>query len=120
MKIRIKGNSLRLRLTMTDVAHFEKHNYLEEVTEFGSHTFIYALSIAQNHQTLFADFEQNKITMYVPETLKNQWTNTDLVGLDAKMPIHDGKEMFLLLEKDWACMDATTEDQSENYPNPKV
>jgi hypothetical protein len=37
--------------------------------------------------------------MYVPQALKNQWINTDLVGLDAKMPIRYGKKMFLL-EKD--------------------
>ena len=42
MKIRIKGNSLRYRLTKTDVENFDRDGYLEESTNFGSQLFKYA------------------------------------------------------------------------------
>jgi hypothetical protein len=32
--------------------------------------------------------------------------------------MENGKELFLLLEKDFVCLDETIEDQSDNYPNP--
>ena len=32
--------------------------------------------------------------------------------------IGKGKDLFLLIEKDFVCLDHTFEDQSDNYPNP--
>ena len=43
MKIRIKGNSVRVRLTRSEVDHFAETGYLEESTEFGNSHFLYAL-----------------------------------------------------------------------------
>ena len=41
-----------------------------------------------------------------------------MVGLENEMEIAPGKILYLLLEKDFKCLDNTTEDQSDNYPNP--
>ena len=41
MKLRIKGNSIRFRLTKPEVDYFEKENYLEEKTHFGNTEFVY-------------------------------------------------------------------------------
>jgi hypothetical protein len=30
------------------------------------------------------------------------------------------QELFLLIEKDFVCLDNTFEDQSDNYPNPNA
>ena len=34
--------------------------------------------------------------------------------------LSNGDKFFLLLEKDFACLDNTHEDQSDKYPNPKA
>lgn len=39
MKIRIKGNSIRYRLTKTEVETFSKVGFYEEKTEFKDHIF---------------------------------------------------------------------------------
>ncbi len=36
MKLRIHGNSLRLRLNQAEVAQFSKTGYIEEALEFGT------------------------------------------------------------------------------------
>ena len=46
------------------------------------------------------------------------WANSDRVGLQHTNLMENGKELFLLVEKDFVCLDETIEDQSDNYPNP--
>jgi hypothetical protein len=36
------------------------------------------------------------------------------------MEIGNDKYLFLLVEKDFVCLDNTVEDQSDNYPNPNA
>jgi len=121
MKIRIKGNSVRIRLTRTEVDNFGKDGYLEEHTEFGGTTFSYALQKVQEGDSLAAHYKDNKITMTVPDAMVREWTTTEKVGYDANMSTGDGKQMFLLLEKDYKCVDAPShEDQSDNYEHPTL
>jgi len=119
MKIRIKGNSIRYRLTKTEVDNFGKLGFLEERTEFlNGPSFYYRLEKKSGIEDLEAGFSGNKICIFIPEKIAREWTTTDIIGFDTKMNIGEGKELFLLVEKDFVCLDHTFEDQSDNYPNP--
>jgi hypothetical protein len=119
MKIRIYGNSVRIRLSRSEVEKFGKEGYLEDKTEFGDSNLIYALQSKPNGNDLSASFDGNKITMFVPEKLQREWTGSEKVGYEANMPIGNDKTLYLLLEKDFKCIDNTMmEDQSDNYENP--
>ncbi|MBS1524190.1 MAG: hypothetical protein JST19_00990 [Bacteroidetes bacterium] len=113
MKVRIKGNSLRYRLSMSDVARFGRDGYIDETVDFGESRLIYALqkSPAQN---LEAKFTNNKIVVFIPEIWADEWIETDIVGFDQKGPL------YLLVEKDFQCLDNVSEDQGDNYPNPNL
>ena len=112
MKIRIKGNSLRYRLTKTDVANLATNGYVEETSNFSPQVFKYVLRSTTGY-TLSASFENNAITIYMPQNMVNEWANTDRVGFEQS----NGK-IYLLVEKDFVCLDTVAEDQSDNYPNP--
>lgn len=114
MKIRIKGNSLRYRLTQSEVTNLYEKGSLEEQTEFVNGTFIYAIATA-NNDGLSADFVNNKITLLMPEAMIRELYDTDKVGFEDK-----SGTVSLLVEKDFACIDNTEEDQSDNYPNPNI
>ena len=119
MKVRIKDNSLRVRPTHSEVDQFAQTGYLEEKTEFGNSTFIYALQSMEGIPALEADFEESKMTMYVPANIPAVWAKDETVGHENNMDIGDGKQLFLLLEKDFKCIDAPPhEDQSDNFENP--
>ena len=119
MKVRIKGNSIRYRLTQTEIANFGKIGVLEEMTEFvNNSSFYYRLEKKAGIENLEASFAGNRICIFVPEKMAAEWTTTDTVGFDHNMNIGKGKELFLLIEKDFVCIDHTFEDQSDNYPNP--
>lgn len=112
MKIRIKGNSLRYRLTKTDVAIFSANGYLEETIDFGPQVLTYA--IQQNGlNNLSAIFENNKITVFMPGVMVEEWLQSDRVGFDYRE-----NDLRILIEKDFKCLDNVAEDQSDHYPNP--
>ncbi len=118
MKIRLKENSLRIRLLRSEVDKLVTVGYLEERTSFVNSFLTYALQSIETGEQLTADFADNKITMYVPKTLIKEWPKNSVIGFNAKMPISDTVNLSLLLEKDFVCNDETTEDQSDNYVNP--
>ncbi|GGN01531.1 hypothetical protein GCM10010967_39940 [Dyadobacter beijingensis] len=117
MKIRIHGNSVRFRLSKPEVAKLEQEGYLEETTDFGASQFDYAVRKTVNN-ALNAVFEQSKITLHVPESLLTGWTENSTVGFEENMPLGNGSSLYLLIEKDFKCLDNTHEDQSDNYDNP--
>lgn len=118
MKIRIKGPSLRLRLSRSEVYQLVHEGRIEETTPFAGKDFKYALEKTDSGDTLHADFEGDVITMYVPQRLIQNWDTNSLVTIDANMDLPSGTSLYLLLEKDFQCLDKTEEDQSDNYINP--
>ena len=120
MKIRIKGNSVRYRLTKTEVEIFCSTGYFTEQTKFKNSIFSYALKAKENIAELDADFTNGTITLFFPLSEKDSWADSPKVGFQNTITLDDGEELFLLLEKDFACLDETIEDQSDNYPNPQA
>ena len=118
MKLRIKGNSLRLRLTKTEVSKLAQTGYLEEQTSFPNNRFVYALQ-KTDVPDLSATFQNDKITILIPGFFAEEWPENNIVGLDTKIPLTATESLYLLVEKDFVCLDKTTEDQSDNYENPK-
>jgi len=118
MKLRIKANSLRIRLTRSEVEKLANTGYLEEQTLFANNSFVYALQSVDEGNELSAAMDNNKITMFVPKHLIEGWPENNIVGFNANMPLAENNSLYLLLEKDFVCLDETTEDQSDNYDNP--
>jgi len=121
MKIRMKNNSLRLRLTRPEVELFGQEKYIEGRTEFGSAVFIYAMQCDDGAEEIFAELADTKITMHIPLTIAETFVNTEIVAFQHEQMLGSGEKLFLLVEKDFKCIDGEVlEDQSDNYDNPSV
>ncbi|MDT0606416.1 DUF7009 family protein [Croceitalea rosinachiae] len=120
MKIRIKGNSVRLRLTKTEVETFSEAGSLSETTYFGSKALTYCLQSKMGISELEADFIDDIITVHIPAEAQKTWASSNRVGYSNKVDWADDTELSLLVEKDFTCLDETVEDQSDNYPNPRL
>lgn len=118
MKLRIKSNSIRLRLTKTDVQVLTSTGRLEERTSFGDTQFIYALQAKEDATVLSASLETNRITVLIPSMHLKDWATNNVVGFDAKMSVGNNEFLYLLVEKDFVCLDETIEDQGDNFENP--
>ncbi|WP_149275593.1 DUF7009 family protein [Pareuzebyella sediminis] len=119
MKIRIKGNAIRIRITKSEVADFCKNGYLEEKTFFNTGVFKYAIRQERNASCFEAIFEDNTISFILPKEMVESWEVNEVVGFENIVVLSDGKELSLLLEKDFTCLEPRKEDQTDNYPNPK-
>ncbi|MEG3658678.1 hypothetical protein V5097_14810 [Arenibacter palladensis] len=120
MKIRIQGNSVRYRLTRSEVASLKKDGHYKQQTAFNGKNFVYAVAAKENITGLQAEFKEDTITLYIPKNESLKWPDIDRVGYENKMVLNDGQVLNLLLEKDFVCLDERVEDQSDNYPNPKA
>jgi len=119
MKIRIRGNSIRIRVSRSEVELLAAEGRLEEKTELPNGTFSYILQSSNEYDHLNAGYEHGAITMYIPHNIATQWAGNDTVGYEYNLPLTNGGVLYLLLEKDFKCIDAAVkEDQSDNYENP--
>jgi hypothetical protein len=119
MKLRIKGNSIRIRLSRTEVDTLGTEGYLEETTEFPDSKFVYALQAKADISALSATHTNGKITVLIPAHMAAGWNNNETIGHDNNMDLGNNKQLYLLVEKDFKCIDSVDEDQSDNYENPK-
>jgi len=112
MKIRIRSNSLRYRLTRSEVEQFAIEGVFKEKVTIGEESLVYVLQRTAEPD-IRATLHRNLITLLVPEMVADEWTRTEKVGFNTK----DGS-LHILVEKDFTCLDNVEEDQSDNYPNP--
>lgn len=123
MKIRIKGNFIRYRLTQSEVQRLANGDILSESTCFGpgkEQTFVYALETKEGISDLQASFDGGKITLFIPADAAKIWPAEERVGFENEQEVMPGVLLKMLLEKDFACLDDTHEDQADKYPNPNA
>ena len=121
MKLRIKGDSLRLRLSQGEMRTLAERGEVEDKVSFpGGAALSYRLRVDNNSDDISATYRSNLIEISVPRALSERWHGTDLVTLSASQPLGGG-ELRLVLEKDWACLAPREgEDESDNFPHPEA
>jgi hypothetical protein len=123
MKLRIRGNSLRLRLGQSEVRRLLDVGAVEESTEFGppgEQPFSYAIHLAADERNVLARFAEGKIVVLVPRETARAWGESEQVGIEAEQPLAAGKSLKILVEKDFECLDrAVPEPQDDAFPHPQ-
>ncbi|SEA22684.1 hypothetical protein SAMN05192529_11112 [Arachidicoccus rhizosphaerae] len=112
MKIRILDNSIRIRLTKSEVICLYEQGSISSSTAFASGTLLYRVDRYEG-RSLKVDFRDAQLTIQVPAAMTLALYNTDQVGFEDKTGT-----VSILIEKDFVCLDNKTEDQSDHYPNP--
>ena len=113
MKLRIKGNSIRLRLGRSEVAQLMTGGVVAEATSFdlaGSQRLEYRLVATPEVSSVVASFEAGRIVVRLPVELAMAWGTRDQVGIAATQPTSTGGPLRILIEKDLECLDAPPEE----------
>lgn len=112
MKLRIRGNSIRLRLTQGEVEKIKDIGLVEEKTEFPKgQNFIYELAVSDN---LSAEFSNGRMEILIPKSTAESWADSNEVGIYGTYD-----NIQIAVEKDFKCLSAKeSEDQSDNFPHP--
>lgn len=118
MKLRINGNSISLRLSRSEVAHFEATGHIEDAVEFGPVSkFSYSMTAVED-STLSSSYNSDRIQVKVPRHLAQDWTRTDRVAISAEQSLENNKVLQILVEKDFQCIHKTAGANADAYPNP--
>ncbi len=118
MKLRIKGDSIRMRLTQTELNDFVAHRRVSAVLHFPSgRALVYALESSPDITELTARFLGNEITVRMPHAWTEEWATTDRVGFEGAQAIADGHYLSLLIEKDFECLHKRP-DELDAFPHP--
>jgi hypothetical protein len=124
MKLRIKGNSVRLRLGQSEVRRLQREGIVSESTTFNlflGQRLEYVLCTASNLLAMTASFEGGRIMVRMPFSVMRNWAATDQVGVETTQVGSDGCVLKILVEKDFACIDAPhDESQEDAFPNPQI
>ena len=121
MKIRIKGDSIRLRLTKSEVDALASIGSIKEHTHMPGGTLSYVLRSDSGSEDINASFHDSTIFISMPAKLASAWPGNDVVGYRNTISTDNGVALSLLIEKDFKCIDAPPEeDQSDNYEHPNI
>lgn len=117
--MRVRGNSIRLRLTQSEVVRFRETGLVEESVRFsGKHKLIYALESSAEAETVKANFNDNRIVIIVPQDEAERWASSNEIGIKGEQKIGD-KTLRLLIEKDFACLESREgEEAADTFPHP--
>ena len=115
MKLRILGDSLRLRLSKGDVKTFAETGRVEDVTHFGPQAqMTYALVHSDDVRALEADFDGSEITVRMPTSMARAWADTDEITLEGSHAA-----LSLLIEKDFKCaIPRAGEEDYDGFEHP--
>lgn len=120
MKLRIRGDSVRIRLTQGDVLKLARGEKVEQSTAFSATSILISSVQASAHaQTTTATFANGEISLKLPLETVRKWANSDQVGLEAEQPWGGNRRLHILVEKDFECLQPHGESQADAYPNPK-
>jgi hypothetical protein len=120
VKLRIRNNSLRLRLTRGEVDSIKRDGLVKARTGFpGGHEFRYELESSPASVSPAAFFSDNVVTVRLPETAVLAWATTEQVSIEGDQPLANGDVLTILVEKDFACLAPREgEDESDMFPHP--
>lgn len=123
MKIRIKDNSVRLRLTQTEVQQLHQSGLVETSISFGvlpSSILVYAIE-KTTVKEIDASYHANKILIQIPVQLIDHWANTEEVSIRYEKAINDTQTLSILVEKDFKCLTVRPDENEEDmYPHPST
>jgi hypothetical protein len=112
MKLRLEGNSIRLRVRKSDINTLQKNGAITETLTFpNGDVFQYQLAIKNTALDIESQLISNILTVSIPLSIATDWMQTDAVGIEKTLP----NGLFILIEKDFPCTDRPWEDTSDTF-----
>lgn len=124
MKLRILGDSLRMRLSQSEVARLRDAGQVDQTIHFGGDeaaAIRYAVAADATGSTITATLEGASINVRIPVGQMRAWADGNDVSLRASQPIGAHGELSILVEKDFKCLvPREGEQDADGYDNPQA
>jgi hypothetical protein len=120
MKLRIKGDSLRLRVGPSEVQRLIACGHIAETIHFAPGVHLnYELQHSSAAECIAVSHALHEVTVTVPTSAAQAWADSDDVGIYGAVPNGSGS-LEVAVEKDFACLDPNHAGNRDTYPNPKA
>jgi hypothetical protein len=121
MKLRLKGDSVRLRLGPGEVDQLVRAGTVVDQTRFGPDQALgYALAMDPDGIDVTVAFARGQIRVTVPFATARHWAaSADQVEISANVDVGGGRHLSVLIEKDFKCLHGDDRDV-DVYPNPQA
>lgn len=126
MKLRIRADSVRLRLSQSEVAQVADGKLIQEATRFlNGANFVYIFEPSGKVSSIQAVMIENRMIVQVPLAAAKAWALSDTVEMKFEQAIPDAanEKLYILIEKDFQCLkvrENEIEDESDMFVNPNV
>ena len=122
MKLRIRDNSIRLRLMRGEVATLQSEGLVSASTAFpGGRMFRYVVESSPASVNPAAFYSDSEMVVRLPETTVLAWASSEQVTIEGEQVLVDGQKLRILVEKDFVCLtERDDEDESDMYPHPQA
>ena len=121
MKLRIKGNSLRLRVSRSELVRFLAGERIAETIRFAAASeakLTYALERGGQIAAACVRYSPQEVIVLLTEAQAQTWSQESEVGVHAMVDIGPEGPLEILVEKDFACLDRSDEDNKDTFANP--
>lgn len=119
MKLRILGNSIRLRVSKSELESLATSGRAADCIDFGSEATLAYRIVATTVAAPTAEFRGSEIVVSLPETEVRKLAETDLVSIRGEQPLAAGETLKILVEKDFECLvPRPGEDPRDLFDNP--
>ena len=118
MKLRVKGNSLRLRVSRSELARFLDGERVEETIHFTRSpeaSLTYALESAVQSAPVRVQYESQIVKVILSEDQAAIWGAECKVGVYSTLDIGAAGSLAVIVEKDFACLDRSDEENSDAF-----
>ncbi len=123
MKLRICGDSIRLRLKRGEVDQLGAGTSIVEETHFPDSVLTYRLNLSENSD-ISASFDNGSLVVGLPKSKVLDWAGTDEVSLFAEQKLSATGPLSILIEKDFRCLEPghhrDCEDDEDTFPHPSA
>lgn len=114
MKLRLQGNSVRLRLTRSEVQRLRESGAVEEAVDFGGDLLTYRVQTIPHPDPVQARFKDCAVTVLLGQGAADAWAGSEEVGIYARVG-----GLVISVEKDFRCLTRPLDDQERDaYPHP--
>lgn len=119
MKLRIQDNSIRLRLTRSEVDALVADGSVTASVSFPNGARLeYSLETSSLTGQPQAQFAMDRLVVQIPQAVARRWAVTEEVSITGGERLEEG-ELSILVEKDFACLTPREgEDESDMFPHP--
>jgi hypothetical protein len=105
MKVRFKGNSIRVRVSSSELARIQAGTRIEETVHFPEPpeaTLIYALEAVRQAPDVTIRYDDREVTVIISEDQARNWGSGSQLGVHTSLDLGAAGSIEVIVEKDSA------------------